>query len=131
MSEEETKPAGRTTTETKKTPAKKTPSVKKAAPAKTAEAAPAPRAKTVGAKAPVTGAAAKRAPASPARAPRERKAAPAADSGGVSEAARREMVEKAAYYRAQRRGFSPGYEMDDWLAAEEEITALLAGKKPA
>ena len=33
----------------------------------------------------------------------------------------RERVREAAYYRAQQRGFSPGYEIEDWLAAEAEI----------
>jgi hypothetical protein len=27
-------------------------------------------------------------------------------------------IAEAAYYRAQARGFEPGHEMDDWLAAE-------------
>jgi Protein of unknown function (DUF2934) len=27
----------------------------------------------------------------------------------------------AAYYRAERRGFAPGGELEDWLAAEREI----------
>ncbi len=27
-----------------------------------------------------------------------------------------------AYYRAEARGFEPGYELDDWLAAESEIS---------
>lgn len=30
-------------------------------------------------------------------------------------------VARAAYYRAQARGFAPGHEMDDWLAAEREL----------
>ena len=29
-------------------------------------------------------------------------------------------VQVAAYYKAQARGFAPGYELDDWLAAEKE-----------
>ena len=29
-------------------------------------------------------------------------------------------VQLAAYYKAQARGFAPGYELDDWLAAEKE-----------
>ena len=33
----------------------------------------------------------------------------------------RERIREAAYYRAQQRGFSPGYEIEDWLAAEAEI----------
>jgi hypothetical protein len=27
-----------------------------------------------------------------------------------------------AYYKAQARGFEPGHELDDWLAAEKEVT---------
>lgn len=27
----------------------------------------------------------------------------------------------AAYYKAQARGFQPGHELDDWLAAEVEV----------
>jgi hypothetical protein len=32
-------------------------------------------------------------------------------------------IATAAYYRAQRRGFSPGRELDDWLEAEREISS--------
>jgi hypothetical protein len=42
---------------------------------------------------------------------------------------REEMVRTAAYYRAERRGFSPGYEWDDWLAAEAEVSAV-TGRPP-
>ena len=31
------------------------------------------------------------------------------------------MINEAAYYRAEQRGFLPGYELLDWLEAEEEI----------
>jgi hypothetical protein len=31
------------------------------------------------------------------------------------------MIAENAYYRAERRGFLPGYEIEDWLAAEAEI----------
>lgn len=34
--------------------------------------------------------------------------------------ARESDIAVAAYYRAQARGFEPGYELDDWLAAEQE-----------
>lgn len=34
---------------------------------------------------------------------------------------RREMIATAAYFRAQRRGFEPGHELEDWYAAENEI----------
>lgn len=37
------------------------------------------------------------------------------------EAERREMIETAAYFLAQKRGFEPGHELEDWFAAETEI----------
>ncbi len=30
-------------------------------------------------------------------------------------------IEIAAYFKAQARGFAPGFELDDWLAAEKEV----------
>ena len=39
----------------------------------------------------------------------------------VNEAARHELIAVGAYYRAQKRGFAPGRELDDWLAAEAEL----------
>lgn len=35
--------------------------------------------------------------------------------------ANRQKIAEAAYYRAQQRGFEPGYELEDWLAAEAEL----------
>jgi hypothetical protein len=35
----------------------------------------------------------------------------------------REMVAKNAYYRAEKRGFEDGYELEDWLEAEQEISS--------
>jgi len=29
----------------------------------------------------------------------------------------------AAYYRAEKRNFEPGHELEDWLAAEAELEA--------
>lgn len=46
---------------------------------------------------------------------RERKPARATDP-----ARRHAMIEEAAYYRAERRGFAPGHELEDWLQAEAE-----------
>ena len=34
------------------------------------------------------------------------------------------MVWTASRDRAERRGFAPGYEWEDWLAAEAEVSAL-------
>jgi len=36
---------------------------------------------------------------------------------------RYQLISEAAYLRAEQRGFSPGYELDDWLAAERDIDA--------
>lgn len=38
---------------------------------------------------------------------------------------RERMIAVAAFYRAERRGFAPGCELEDWLAAEAEIDAQL------
>ena len=62
------------------------------------------------------------------RAERPKPAAPAAAGSPritVSEEARRAMIAEAAYLRAERRGFASGNEEEDWLAAEEEVDALL------
>jgi hypothetical protein len=34
---------------------------------------------------------------------------------------RHDMIATAAYFRAHQRGFEPGHELEDWLAAETEI----------
>jgi hypothetical protein len=39
----------------------------------------------------------------------------------VSEEERREMIARAAYFRAAKRDFAPGHEQEDWVAAEAEI----------
>lgn len=33
-----------------------------------------------------------------------------------------DRVAEAAYYKAEKRGFVPGHEMQDWLEAEKEIS---------
>ena len=35
------------------------------------------------------------------------------------------LIAEAAYFRAQKRGFAPGHETEDWLAAEAEVDARL------
>lgn len=35
----------------------------------------------------------------------------------------RRWIAEAAYYRAEKRGFMPGMETEDWIAAEAEILA--------
>lgn len=46
-------------------------------------------------------------------------------------AERAEMVRVAAYFRAERRGFAPGYEIEDWLAAEAEVAGRAPGANGA
>lgn len=36
---------------------------------------------------------------------------------------RETRIRVVAYFRAERRGFVPGYELEDWLAAEAEVSA--------
>ena len=68
---------------------------------------------------------ASKAPAAPAPAPRPRNPVAKASAPGPDRAL---MVAQAAYFRAERRGFAPGGEHDDWLAAEAEIERLLGGR---
>ena len=50
----------------------------------------------------------------------------AAPRAEVSPDKRRAMIAEAAYLRAERRGFAPGHEAEDWCAAEREVDALLS-----
>ncbi|MBS0419479.1 MAG: DUF2934 domain-containing protein [Proteobacteria bacterium] len=38
---------------------------------------------------------------------------------------REDMIRDAAYLRAQARDFTPGAELEDWLAAEQEVDELI------
>ncbi len=40
-------------------------------------------------------------------------------------AERTKMIAEAAYYLAQKRGFSHGHDLSDWVAAEKQVEALL------
>ena len=46
---------------------------------------------------------------------------------------REAMIREAAYYHFMKRGYAPGHELDDWLAAESEIEriATAAADMPA
>jgi len=37
-------------------------------------------------------------------------------------------IAQAAYFRSQHRGFKPGREIEDWLAAEAEVDQRLRGE---
>jgi len=43
---------------------------------------------------------------------------------------REARIAEAAYWRAERRGFTAGQELDDWLAAEKEVDGDGAGRSP-
>lgn len=43
---------------------------------------------------------------------------------------REARIAEAAYWRAERRGFTAGQELDDWLAAEKEVDGGGAGRAP-
>jgi hypothetical protein len=49
---------------------------------------------------------------------------------GVTAEERRQLIATTAYLRAERRGFAPGSEMEDWFEAEAEIDKML-GKRVA
>jgi hypothetical protein len=49
----------------------------------------------------------------------------AKDAAEITDAGIRKEIAKAAYQRAERRGFAPGHEVEDWLAAEAQVKARL------
>ena len=54
-----------------------------------------------------------------------RPATQAAESAPTRLACREQLVAEAAYYRAEKRGFQAGQEVEDWLIAEQEIDSLV------
>ena len=75
---------------------------------------------------PATAAATRAAPAKPSK-PAQPAPGPAAATkagkpvGAPTGEARYRWIAHAAYLRAEKRGFAPGQEVDDWLAAEAEF----------
>lgn len=47
----------------------------------------------------------------------------------ISEAERQHMIEEAAYFRAEERGFDPTEAMQDWLEAEKIVDKYLEKHK--
>jgi hypothetical protein len=41
---------------------------------------------------------------------------------------RQASIAEAAYFLSEQRGFAPGHELEDWLAAEEEVDQRLIGE---
>ena len=58
------------------------------------------------------------------------RSATARPAGFLREDTRQDMIRKAAYLLAERRGFSPGHELDDWLLAEQQVDSRLANRGP-
>lgn len=56
---------------------------------------------------------------------RARAPAGANSTTGISPEEFQQMVASAAYFRAEKRGFTAGHELEDWLEAETEIRRQL------
>lgn len=52
---------------------------------------------------------------------KERDKNPNEDCSTISLPDRDAKIAELAYYKAQNRGFIPGYELDDWYEAEQEF----------
>ena len=65
-------------------------------------------------------------PASTSRVPVKSAVAPKTKTKTSGPATREEWVRVAAYYRAERRGFAPGHDLEDWFAAEAGWAAIPA-----
>lgn len=100
---------------------KKKATAKQAAASKAAPKKPAP---AKAAAAPVKKTAAKKAPAKKKAAAKAAAASPAAKSR-ITHEQRWRMISEAAYHRAEKRHFTGGGEVDDWLVAEAEIDAQI------
>ena len=70
----------------------------------------------------------RKSPASPTRASDKTSAHTTAAQGTHSPVDRYASIAQAAYFRSQHRGFKPGHEMEDWLAAEAEVDQRLRGE---
>ena len=105
----------------KKAAAKKTPAVKKVAAAALAPAVTAPEASPAVAAKPAAKAAAKKVSAAKTKLKPSSAPAPV-----LTSEQRNHYVSVAAFYIAERRGFTLGNPADDWLAAEAEVDRLIA-----
>jgi hypothetical protein len=43
----------------------------------------------------------------------------------------RKLIAEAAYYRAKKRGFTPGHEVEDWVQAEAEVLRRIGADESA
>jgi hypothetical protein len=49
--------------------------------------------------------------------------------GAIADDELRRQIAETAYYKAEQRGFSPGYEERDWLEAEAEVMQRLGEQR--
>jgi hypothetical protein len=54
---------------------------------------------------------------------------PLPDNSDLSKS-REALIREAAYARSARRSFTLGYELEDWLAAEQQVDEFLAREIP-
>lgn len=70
----------------------------------------------------------------PAGAARKRAAAPRKPAAprrrSVTPEERYRLIQEAAYFRAEQRGFAAGHEVEDWIAAEAEVDAEVSVPAP-
>jgi hypothetical protein len=59
------------------------------------------------------------------RAPRKTSRAAPGVTRFVDPERRAALIAEAAFFRAEKRGFAPGHEVEDWLAAESEVDSKL------
>jgi len=52
---------------------------------------------------------------------------PLAAGPKISAQERHTLIARAAYFRAEKRGFAPGGELQDWVEAEAEVLRLTGG----
>lgn len=50
-----------------------------------------------------------------------------ATAPGTGAQERQMLIARAAYFRAEKRGFAPGGELQDWIEAEAEVLRLTGG----
>ena len=114
-------------TAAKKTVTKKAPAATKVAVKKTPPAKKPAAKKAVAKKVGVASAAVQR-PPSPTKSPAPLKQRPPAKkaSGPITTEERDALIREAAYFRAEKRNFAPGFDAEDWAAAEREVDERLS-----
>ena len=50
-----------------------------------------------------------------------------ASAPNISAEERERLIARVAYFRAEKRGFAPGNELQDWIEAEAEVQRLIGG----